>query len=81
MEKHGITLDELNAHAYASERESITRLDQAMMQIEARRNFALREIDKRREAFARRLGERIRQVESEIMIIPEGRSSKSVIEP
>ena len=81
LEKHGITLNELNAHAFATERESITRLDQAMMQIEARRNFALREIDKRREAFARRLGEGIRQVEAEFKIIPEGSSSESVIEP
>ena len=78
LEQRGISLDEINAHAYAIEREAITRIDQTMMQIEARRNFALREIERRREAFARRLGEGLRQVEAEFMVVPEEGSSSSV---
>ena len=42
--KYGVTLQDINAHAFAAERETILLLDQNMMQIEARRNFALREI-------------------------------------
>ena len=36
-----------------------------MMQIEARRNFALREIERRRVSFGRRLGGVINEVEAE----------------
>jgi hypothetical protein len=81
LEKFGITLDEVNAHAYAIEREAITRLDQTMMQIEARRNFALREIEKRQEAFARRLNESVRQVEADFKVVSEEGSSSTVAEP
>ena len=81
LEKFGITLDEVNAHAYAIEREAITRLDQTMMQIEARRSFALREIEKRREAFARRLDESVRQVEADFKVVSEVGSSSTVAEP
>ena len=81
LEKRGITLDEINAHAYAMEREAILRLDQAMMQIEARRNFALREIERRRASFSRRLEQGLRQVEAEFKVVPEDGSSNSAREP
>ena len=63
--KHGVTLQDINAHAFAAERETLLLLDQNMMQIEARRNFALREIERRRASFGRRLGGVINEVEAE----------------
>jgi len=65
LAKYGVTLQDVNAHAFAAERETLLRLDQNMMQIEARRNFALREIERRRASLGRRLGAVINEVEAE----------------
>ena len=65
LAKYGVTLQDINAHAFAAERETLLRLDQNMMQIEIRRNFALREIERRRTALGRRLGAVINEVEAE----------------
>ena len=65
LAKYGVTLQDINAHAFAAERETLLLLDQNMMQIEARRNFALREIERRRASFGRRLGGVINEVEAE----------------
>lgn len=65
LAKHGVTLQDINAHAFAAERDTLLRLDQNMMQIEARRNFALREIERRRSFLGRRLGAVINEVEAE----------------
>jgi len=65
LAKYGVTLQDINAHAFAAERETLLRLDQNMMQIEARRNFALREIERRRASLGRRLGAVINEVEAE----------------
>ena len=65
LAKHGVTLQDINAHAFAAERDTLLRLDQNMMQIEARRNFALREIERRRTSLGRRLGAVVNEVEAE----------------
>ena len=65
LAKYGVTLQDINAHAFAAERETLLLLDQNMMQVEARRNFALREIERRRASFGRRLGGIISEVEAE----------------
>ena len=65
LAKYGVTLQDVNAHAFAAERETLLLLDQNMMQIEARRNFALREIERRRASLGRRLGAVINEVEAE----------------
>jgi len=62
---YGVTLQDINAHAFVAERETLLRLDQIMMQIEARRNFALREIERRRASLGRRLGAVLNEVEAE----------------
>ena len=71
-------MPDINAHAFAAERETLLRLDQNMMQIEARRNFALREIERRRASLGRRLGAAINEVEAEFKEVPiEGPTSES----
>ena len=78
LAKHGVTLPDINAHAFAAERETLLRLDQNMMQIEARRNFALREIERRRVSLGRRLGAAINEVEAEFKEVPmEGTPSET----
>ena len=78
LAKYGITLQDINAHAFAAERETLLRLDQNTMQIEARRNFALREIERRRASLGRRLGAAINEVEAEFKEVPiEGRLSET----
>ena len=76
--KYGVTLQDINAHAFASERDTLLRLDQNMMQIEARRNFALREVERRRASLGRRLGAVINEVEAEFKEVPaEGSTSET----
>ena len=75
LSKYGVTLQDINAHAFAAERETLLRLDQNMLQIEARRNFALREIERRRASLGRRLGAAINEVEAEFKEVSEEGSS------
>jgi hypothetical protein len=65
LAKYGVTLQDINAHAFSIEREPLLLLDQYMMQIEGRRTFALREIDRRRAALGRQLISVIKEVEGE----------------
>ncbi len=58
-------IDDLNALAFTYRRDSIECLDRMAMQAESRRNFALREIDRRRESIARRLRDSVKTIESE----------------
>jgi len=75
LKKHGITLQDITAQAFASERQTIQLIDQNMMHIEARRNFALREIERRRSSFARRLGNSLNVVEAEYKEVIDDRSA------
>ena len=63
--KYGVTLQDINGHAFAAERDTLLLLDQSMLKIEARRNFALREIERRRVTLGRCLGAAINEVEAE----------------
>ena len=63
--RYGVTLQDINGHAFAAERDTLLLLDQSMLKIEARRNFALREIERRRVTLGRRLGAAINEVEAE----------------
>ena len=65
LANYGVTLQDINAYAFVAERETLLRLDQNMMQVEARRNFALREIERRRVSLGRRLGAVLNEVEAE----------------
>ena len=65
LAKLGVTLPDTNAYAFAAQRETLLRLDQNMMKIEGRRNFALREIKRRRASLGLRLGATINEVEAE----------------
>ena len=65
LAKYGVTLQDINAHAFSIERETLLLLDQNMMQIEGRRTFALREIERRRAALGRQLSSLIKEVEGE----------------
>lgn len=75
LQKHGVTLNDVNAYAFAAERETILRLDQSMLQIEGRRNFSLREIERRRASFGRRLDKSVHQVEAEFTEFTEDGAS------
>ena len=77
LAKYGVTLQDINAHAFSIEREPLLLLDQYMMQIEGRRTFALREIERRRAALGRQLSSVIKEVEGEFkeVRIEESRSN------
>lgn len=77
LNKLGITLQDINAQAFALERETLQLIDQNMIQVEARRNFALREIERRRASFGKRLGSSLNEVEAEYK---EVTTEKSAIE-
>ena len=59
LAKIGLSMDDVNARAFALKLEQMERLDRIMAQAEARRNQTLREIERRRETLARRLRDRV----------------------
>ena len=65
LAKYGVAIQDINAHAFSIEREPLLLLDQYMMQIEGRRTFALREIERRRATLGRQLTSVIKEVEGE----------------
>jgi hypothetical protein len=62
LKKAGLTMDDVMAEALAKEIDSFERLDRMLASAEARRNNALREIDRHRSA----LGVALRQVVDEV---------------
>jgi hypothetical protein len=58
LKKAGLTIDDVMAEAFAQEVDSLERFDRMLASAEARRNNALREIDRHRSA----LGAAVRQV-------------------
>lgn len=78
LAKFGVTLQDINAHAFSIERETLLLLDQNMMHLEGRRTFALREIERRRAALGRQLSSVIKEVEGEFKEVQiEGSPSNS----
>jgi hypothetical protein len=74
LKKKGITLEDIMAQAFASESKTLQVIEQNMMQIEARRNFALREIERRRTTFAKRLENSVNVVEAEYKEVKDEKS-------
>jgi len=74
LKKKGITLEDITAQAFASESKTLQVIEQNMMQIEARRNFALREIERRRTTFAKRLENSVNVVEAEYKEVKDEKS-------
>ena len=64
--KAGLTIDEVTAETVASELHSFERLDQILASAEARRNNALREIDRHREAASAALRRAVDEVEDAV---------------
>ena len=62
LKKAELTMDEVMAETFAQEIDFLERLDRMLASAEARRNNALREIDRHREA----LGARVRQAIDEV---------------
>jgi hypothetical protein len=62
LKKAGLTMDDVMAEAFAKEIDSFERFDRMLASAEARRNNALREIDRHRTA----LGAAVRQVVDEV---------------
>jgi hypothetical protein len=62
LKKAGLTMDDVMAEAFAKEIDSFERFDRMLASAEARRNNALREIDRHRSA----LGVAVRQVVDEV---------------
>jgi hypothetical protein len=62
LKKAGLTMDDVMAEAFAKEIDSFERFDRMLASAEARRNNALREIDRHRSA----LGAAVRQVVDEV---------------
>jgi hypothetical protein len=62
LKKAGLTMDDAMAEAFAKEIDSFERFDRMLASAEARRNNALREIDRHRSAF----GAAVRQVVDEV---------------
>jgi hypothetical protein len=62
LKKAGLTMDDAMAEAFAKEIDSFERFDRMLASAEARRNNALREIDRHRSA----LGAAVRQVVDEV---------------
>jgi hypothetical protein len=58
-----VSFDVVNAHAFLSEIDNVERLDRLITIAEARRNAAIREIDRHRSAFAQTLRETLQHVE------------------
>jgi hypothetical protein len=58
----GLDEEDITAQTLALERDTFEKIDRMIMQTEARRDVVLREIDRRREALARRLREVSAQV-------------------
>ncbi len=63
LDKAGLTIDEVTAKTLESKLDSFERLDRMLASAEARRNNALREIDRHREAFGGALRHAIDEVE------------------
>jgi len=59
----GLDEEAIAAQTLAIERDTFEKIDRMIMQTEARRHVVLREIDRRREALARRLREVSAQIE------------------
>ena len=58
-----LTMDDVNARAYALKLDAIERMDRMIAQAEARRNLVLREVERRRDALARRLRDSVADVQ------------------
>lgn len=63
LKKAGFDADTIVARTLAARIDDIERIDRMIMQGEARRNVVLREIDRRREAVARRLRDAVADIE------------------
>ena len=63
LDKAGLTLDEVTAKTFESKLDSFERLDRMLASAEARRNNALREIDRHREALGRAVRQAIDEVQ------------------
>lgn len=70
-----VTQSDVNAGAFVNNLDAMERLDRMTMNAEARRNQALREVDRHREAFARRLQQAVTDIEeadyTEIVASPQ----------
>lgn len=76
----GLTMDAIMAQTLSLNIDSIERIDRMIMGLEARRNIALRELDRHREGFGRALrqaSDEIVEVQSEVIGTPRitGRSA------
>jgi hypothetical protein len=59
----GLTIDEVTAKTFESKLDSFERLDRMLASAEARRNNALREIDRHRESLGRAMRQAIDEVQ------------------
>ena len=78
LNKSGITVQEINAHAFSLEREALQLIDQNMVQVEARRNFTIREIEKRRSSLAERMASSLNEVEADYTEVKTEKSSQRI---
>jgi hypothetical protein len=63
LKKAGLSIDEVTAQTLDSKLDSLERLDRMLASAEARRNNALREIDRHREALGGRVRRSIEEIE------------------
>lgn len=63
--RHGISQTDIDARAFASERETLLIVERDIMQVELRRNRFFQEIERRRATLARRLADRLGQAEGD----------------
>ena len=75
LKKAGLTMDDVMAEAFAKEIDSFERFDRMLASAEARRNNALREIDRHRAALGAAVRQAIDEVEdAEFRDVETGRS-------
>jgi hypothetical protein len=69
LDKWGLTEQDIDAHTLVASIDTLERFDRMIAQLEARRNSVLREIDRHRDALARRLKDALDREDQTVQLI------------